>query len=55
MDRKARLGECNKETSFKILDTFYENGGNFIDTYVISNHIYGTALTNPTQSQQLPK
>ncbi|KAJ5577931.1 uncharacterized protein N7459_006895 [Penicillium hispanicum] len=29
---KAGLGECDKETSFKILDTFYENGGNFIDT-----------------------
>ncbi|CDM28921.1 hypothetical protein DTO013E5_1270 [Penicillium roqueforti] len=29
---KERLGECNKETSFKILDTYYENGGNFIDT-----------------------
>jgi len=28
----GRLGECNKETSFQILDTFYENGGNFIDT-----------------------
>lgn len=31
-NRKGRLGECNKETSFNILDTFYENGGNFIDT-----------------------
>lgn len=29
---EARLGKCDKETSFKILDTFYENGGNFIDT-----------------------
>ncbi|KAJ6139837.1 hypothetical protein N7471_006323 [Penicillium samsonianum] len=29
---KERLGECNKETSFQILDTYYENGGNFIDT-----------------------
>lgn len=26
------MGECSKETSFQILDTFYENGGNFIDT-----------------------
>ena len=26
------LGECNKETSFDILDYFFENGGNFIDT-----------------------
>mgnify|MGYP006902566096 FL=1 len=31
--RKERLGECNKETTFQILDTYYENGGNFIDTY----------------------
>lgn len=31
-NREARLGKCDKETSFKILDTFYENGGNFIDT-----------------------
>lgn len=29
---KARLGECNKETSFSILDTFKSLGGNFIDT-----------------------
>lgn len=26
------MGECNKETSFAILDYFYEQGGNFIDT-----------------------
>lgn len=26
------LGECNKETSFGMLDFFWENGGNFIDT-----------------------
>ncbi|KAF2165109.1 hypothetical protein M409DRAFT_67395 [Zasmidium cellare ATCC 36951] len=29
---KNALGECNKETSFAMLDFFYENGGNFIDT-----------------------
>ncbi len=29
---KSRLGECNKETSFEILDTFKSLGGNFIDT-----------------------
>jgi aryl-alcohol dehydrogenase-like predicted oxidoreductase len=29
---KRAMGECSKETSFQILDTFYENGGNFIDT-----------------------
>ncbi|CAD6440553.1 1d13c748-07be-4ada-a05a-8dc7a42727d4 [Sclerotinia trifoliorum] len=29
---KANLGECNKETTFEILDTFKSLGGNFIDT-----------------------
>lgn len=26
------MGECDKETSFKIMDYFYESSGNFIDT-----------------------
>jgi len=26
------LGSMNKESSFKLLDAFYEAGGNFIDT-----------------------
>lgn len=26
------MGECDKETTFGILDHFYENDGNFIDT-----------------------
>lgn len=30
--QQAMLGECNKETAFKILDFFAENGGNFVDT-----------------------
>lgn len=29
---KPFMGECNKKTSFEILDFFYEKGGNFIDT-----------------------
>lgn len=29
---KGFMGECNKETTFKILDYFFESGGNFIDT-----------------------
>lgn len=29
---KDRMGECTKETSFAIMDAFYEAGGNFIDT-----------------------
>lgn len=28
----GQLGECNKETSFEILDQFFQKGGNFIDT-----------------------
>lgn len=26
------MGECDKETTFRILDYFFDNGGNFIDT-----------------------
>lgn len=26
------MGECSRETTFEILDFFYEMGGNFIDT-----------------------
>jgi aryl-alcohol dehydrogenase-like predicted oxidoreductase len=26
------MGECTKETAFQLLDTFYDLGGNFIDT-----------------------
>lgn len=29
---ESALGKCDKETTFGILDFFYENGGNFIDT-----------------------
>lgn len=35
---KAFMGECNKETTFEMLDYFYEQGGNFIDT---GEHIGG--------------
>jgi len=28
------MGSMNKESSFKLLDAFYEAGGNFIDTAV---------------------
>jgi aryl-alcohol dehydrogenase-like predicted oxidoreductase len=31
---KESLGECSKETSFEILDYFYQQGGNWIDTAV---------------------
>lgn len=26
------MGECTKETAFEMLDFFWEQGGNFIDT-----------------------
>ena len=29
---KDYFGSCSKETAFEILDYFYEQGGNFIDT-----------------------
>lgn len=29
---KERMGECTKETAFKIMDEFVSQGGNFIDT-----------------------
>jgi aryl-alcohol dehydrogenase-like predicted oxidoreductase len=29
---KGFLGECSKETAFQMMDHFYEQGGNFIDT-----------------------
>jgi hypothetical protein len=28
------MGECDQKTTESILDYFYEQGGNFIDTYV---------------------
>ncbi|CAI9636900.1 unnamed protein product [Alternaria burnsii] len=36
---KASLGKCSKETTFAMLDYFYEQGGNFIDTAV--NYQFG--------------
>jgi aryl-alcohol dehydrogenase-like predicted oxidoreductase len=29
---ESAMGKCDKETTFEILDFFYEQGGNFIDT-----------------------
>ena len=31
-DKWEAMGAMNKESSFKLLDAFYEAGGNFIDT-----------------------
>lgn len=32
---KGFMGECDQKTTEGILDFFYEQGGNFIDTYVL--------------------
>lgn len=32
--RSGFMGECDKDQSFAMLDTFVELGGNFLDTYV---------------------
>lgn len=29
---KSFMGECSKDTAFEVMNYFYENGGNFIDT-----------------------
>lgn len=31
-DKWKGMGAMNKESSFKLLDAYYEKGGNFIDT-----------------------
>lgn len=31
---KDIMGTCDKKTSMEILDYFYNQGGNFLDTYV---------------------
>jgi aryl-alcohol dehydrogenase-like predicted oxidoreductase len=31
-DKWSHFGEMNKESSFKLLDAFFDAGGNFIDT-----------------------
>ena len=33
------MGKCDKKTVFEILDFFYDQGGNFIDTYVVSRRL----------------
>jgi hypothetical protein len=44
---KDMMGACDKEASFELLDYFYDNGGNFIDTYDWSpeTHSFVTSLT----------
>ena len=33
------MGKCDKKTVFEILDFFYDQGGNFIDTHVMSQRL----------------
>jgi aryl-alcohol dehydrogenase-like predicted oxidoreductase len=51
------LGSMNKENSFKLLDAFYDAGGNFIDTannYVSATPLlpYRSKLTDEQQDEQ---
>ena len=34
---KSIMGECSKDTAFEMIDYFFEQGGNFIDTSVSLN------------------
>jgi aryl-alcohol dehydrogenase-like predicted oxidoreductase len=43
------MGECDKNTAEDMLDFFYENGGNFIDTFVYS--LLSSFKTNSSQCQ----
>jgi hypothetical protein len=46
------MGECRKETVFEILDFFFEQGGNFLDTFVSPPPCRGDWLIG--QRKQLP-
>jgi predicted aldo/keto reductase-like oxidoreductase len=37
---KGFMGECDQKTTESILDYFYEQGGNFIDTYVLCSFVH---------------
>lgn len=47
------MGECDKKTSEDMLDFFYENGGNFIDTFV--SNLLLRFEANSSKRQQLPE
>lgn len=57
------MGKCDKKNTYEMLDFFYENGGNFIDTYVEKLFNCKGSLSSPHtetdmiifQCQQLPK
>jgi hypothetical protein len=38
------MGKCKKEEAFALMDSFYDSGGNFIDTYATSVLIYDVSL-----------
>lgn len=46
---KDFMGECSKETAWEMLDYFYDMGGNFIDTYVLSlRHLFSIHYATPS-------
>ena len=48
------MGKCDKKTVFEILDFFYDQGGNFIDTYVIQQFLtprFTNAIAVPTTTR----
>ena len=49
------MGKCDKKTVFEILDFFYDQGGNFIDTQVPYRQIKAKNLLTSSQCQQLPE
>ncbi|KAF2180049.1 hypothetical protein K469DRAFT_715665 [Zopfia rhizophila CBS 207.26] len=37
---EENMGKCDKNMTFEMLDFFFEQGGNFIDTYVLLLLLY---------------
>jgi aryl-alcohol dehydrogenase-like predicted oxidoreductase len=46
------MGKCKKEEAFALMDSFYDLGGNFIDTYATSVLIYDTLFSCLTISRR---
>lgn len=43
------MGACDLENSHAMLDFFYENGGNFIDTYInVLSGLEGIHIYSPS-------
>jgi hypothetical protein len=48
------MGKCTKADAFAIMDAFYENGGIFIDTYVVGARREKKNLTLPVPTITSP-